>query len=74
MQLAFWLPLPIYPGCRNLRFDPCIPTRGTIDPGQPKRSIREIKHDGYRLIVQRDGGRRALMERATGTIGATAFR
>jgi len=35
-------------------FDPCIPTRGTKVPGRPEW-IHEIKHDGYRLIVQRDG-------------------
>ena len=35
-------------------FDPCIPTRGTKVPGRPEW-IHEIEHDGYRLIVQRDG-------------------
>ena len=38
---------------RNL-FEPCIPTRGTRVPDQPEW-IHEIKHDGYRLIIQRDG-------------------
>jgi ATP-dependent DNA ligase len=33
-------------------FDPCIPTRGTKVPGRPEW-LHEIKHDGYRLIVQR---------------------
>jgi bifunctional non-homologous end joining protein LigD len=35
-------------------FDPCIPT-GVKVPDRPEW-IHEIKHDGYRLIVQRDGG------------------
>jgi bifunctional non-homologous end joining protein LigD len=37
-------------------FDRCIPTRGTKVPDRPEW-IHEIKHDGYRLIVQRDGKR-----------------
>ena len=42
-------------------FEPCIPTRGTTVP-TGYDGIHEIKHDGYRLIVQRDarqGHRRA---------------
>ena len=35
-------------------FDPCIPTRGTKVPNRPEW-FHEIKHDGYRLIVQREG-------------------
>lgn len=35
-------------------FDPCIPTRGVKVPGRPEW-LHEIKHDGYRLIVQREG-------------------
>src|SRR6204780_109405 len=37
-------------------FEPCIPTRGTKVPFGPDW-IHEIKHDGYRLIVQREGKR-----------------
>jgi ATP-dependent DNA ligase len=37
-------------------FEPCIPIRGTKVPAGPDW-IHEIKHDGYRLIVQRDGKR-----------------
>jgi bifunctional non-homologous end joining protein LigD len=37
-------------------FDPCIPTRGTTVPAE-KDWLHEIKHDGYRLIVARDGNR-----------------
>jgi ATP-dependent DNA ligase len=35
-------------------FEPCIPTGGTTVPDRPEW-IHEIKHDGYRLIIQRDG-------------------
>src|SRR3981189_2064966 len=37
-------------------FEPCIPTRGTKVPAGPDW-IHEIKQDGYRLIVVRDGKR-----------------
>jgi bifunctional non-homologous end joining protein LigD len=37
-------------------YQPCIPTRGTRVPASPDW-LHEIKHDGYRLIVQRDGKR-----------------
>ena len=43
-------------------FDPCIPTRGTKVPDRPEW-IHEIKHDGYRLIVQREGKRVRLWTR-----------
>ncbi len=39
---------------RKTAFEPCIPTRGTKVPAGPDW-LHEIKHDGYRLIVQRDG-------------------
>jgi bifunctional non-homologous end joining protein LigD len=35
-------------------FEPCLPTRGAKVRAGPDW-IHEIKHDGYRLIVQRDG-------------------
>jgi ATP-dependent DNA ligase len=35
-------------------FEPCIPTKGAKVPDRPQW-IHEIKHDGYRLILQRDG-------------------
>jgi bifunctional non-homologous end joining protein LigD len=41
---------------RKEEFQPCIPTRGIKVPVGPAW-IHEIKHDGYRLIVQRDGAR-----------------
>ena len=37
-------------------FEPCIPTRGTKVPDGAEW-LHEIKHDGYRVIVRRDGGR-----------------
>jgi bifunctional non-homologous end joining protein LigD len=43
-------------------FEPCIPTRGTKVPAGLDW-IHEIKHDGYRLIVQRDGKRVRLFTR-----------
>jgi bifunctional non-homologous end joining protein LigD len=44
------------------QFEPCIPTRVTKVPIGPDW-IHEIKHDGYRLIVQRDGKRVRLFTR-----------
>ena len=43
-------------------FGPCIPTRGTKVPDRPEW-LHEIKHDGYRLIIQRDGKRVRLWTR-----------
>jgi bifunctional non-homologous end joining protein LigD len=43
-------------------FEPCIPTRGKKVPAGPDW-IHEIKHDGYRLIVQREGKRVRLFTR-----------
>jgi bifunctional non-homologous end joining protein LigD len=43
-------------------FEPCIPTRGTRVPAS-KNWIHEIKHDGHRLIIQRDGKRVRLWTR-----------
>jgi len=43
-------------------FQPCIPARGTKVPAGPDW-IHEIKHDGYRLIVQRKGKRVRLFTR-----------
>jgi bifunctional non-homologous end joining protein LigD len=35
-------------------FDFCVPTPGTKVPHHPDW-IHEVKYDGYRLMVQRDG-------------------
>jgi ATP-dependent DNA ligase len=41
---------------RKVAFAPCLPTRGTKVPVGTDW-IHEIKHDGYRLTVQREGKR-----------------
>jgi bifunctional non-homologous end joining protein LigD len=46
----------------NSPYDPCIPTKATKVPDRPEW-IHQIKHDGYRLIVQRDGRRVRLFTR-----------
>src|SRR4051794_38569820 len=43
-------------------FQPCLPTRGTEVPAGPDW-LYELKHDGYRLIVQREGKRVRLLTR-----------
>jgi bifunctional non-homologous end joining protein LigD len=43
-------------------FEPCIPTRQTKVPAG-KDWLHEIKHDGYRLIVEREGKRVRLFTR-----------
>jgi bifunctional non-homologous end joining protein LigD len=43
-------------------FEPCIPTGATKVPDRPDW-IHEIKHDGYRLIVQREDQRVRLFTR-----------
>ena len=47
---------------RKSAFQPCIPTPGKTVPDRPEW-IHEIKHDGYRLIVQCDGKRVRLFTR-----------
>src|SRR3954466_15844459 len=46
----------------KLKYLPCIPTRGTTVPSGPDW-LHEIKHDGYRLIVQREDKRVRLLTR-----------
>ena len=43
-------------------FEPCIPTKAAKVPDRPDW-IHEVKHDGYRLIVQRDDKRVRLFTR-----------
>jgi len=45
---------------RTVAFEPCIPTRATKVPAGPDWLI---KHDGYRLIIQREGKRVRLFTR-----------
>src|SRR3954465_14175999 len=47
---------------RKLEYQPCIPTRATEVPAGPDW-FHEIKHDGYRLMVQREGKRVRLFTR-----------
>ena len=47
---------------RQYECQPCIPTRGTKVPAGSDW-IHEIKHDGYRLIVHREGARVRLLTR-----------
>jgi bifunctional non-homologous end joining protein LigD len=42
--------------------EPCIPTRASKPPVGPQW-IHEIKHDGYRLIARKRGGRVSLLTR-----------
>jgi bifunctional non-homologous end joining protein LigD len=57
------------PACRKngrsaylIPFEPCISTRGSKVAAGPDLAC-EFKHDGYRLIVQRDGKRVRLFTR-----------
>src|SRR5215218_7300460 len=54
------------PRCRPLIgpmfFPPCLPTRANRVATGPEW-VHEIKHDGYRLIVRRDGDRVRLYTR-----------
>lgn len=47
---------------RRVEFAPCLPTRETAVPAGPDW-IHEIKHDGYRLTVHREGKRVRLFTR-----------
>ncbi len=47
---------------RKRAFDPCIPTRATKVPDRPEW-FHEVKHDGYRLSIERDGKRVRLFTR-----------
>jgi bifunctional non-homologous end joining protein LigD len=44
------------------QYQPCIPTSGTKVPAGPDW-LHEIKYDGYRLLVQREGKRVRLLTR-----------
>lgn len=41
---------------RKTAFDPCLPSRGTKVPASPDW-LHEVKYDGYRMIVHREGKR-----------------
>ena len=62
LRFAISTPPTVYASMPKSPFDPCIPTRGAKVPDRPEW-IHEIKHDGYRLIVQREGKRVRLFTR-----------
>jgi len=63
LRAGFEIVPPIYLfAMSNPALDPCIPTAGKQVPAGPDW-LHEIKHDGYRLIVQRDGKRVRLFTR-----------
>ena len=43
-------------------YAPCIPSRGTLVPSHPDW-IHEVKHDGFRMMVAKDGERVKLYSR-----------
>ena len=47
---------------RTSDFLPCIPTRATKVPDRPEW-LHEVKYDGYRVIIQREGKRVRLFTR-----------
>jgi ATP-dependent DNA ligase len=49
-------------GMRRVEFAPCLPTRGIAVPAGPEW-LHEIKPDGYRLTVHREGKRVRLFTR-----------
>jgi ATP-dependent DNA ligase len=51
-------------------FDFCIPTRGTKVPHTPDW-LHEIKYDGYRVLLERDGNRVRLISRRSAATGMT---
>jgi hypothetical protein len=54
LRISLFWPIAYLSRMRNPAFARCIPTRGTKVPDRPKW-FHEIKHYGYRLIVQREG-------------------
>src|SRR4051794_19192606 len=62
LRFPFSAASTIYPPMPAVEFQPCNATRGTKVPSGPDW-LHEIKHDGYRLIVQRDGKRVRLFTR-----------
>jgi bifunctional non-homologous end joining protein LigD len=53
---------PVDKNFSSAPFQPCIPTRGKQVPHHDDW-LHEVKHDGFRLIVQRDGDRVRLFTR-----------
>ena len=62
-----WAPLALparraYPRGMFKAFEFCIPTRGIKDPSR-RDWLHEVKYDGYRLLVERNGDRVRLITR-----------
>ena len=61
--------IALYPPGRLQRhssgfIEPCLPSKVALPPSSPLW-LHEIKHDGYRLVVRRDGSRvRCFAQRA----------
>jgi ATP-dependent DNA ligase len=53
-------------------FEFCLPIKAASVPDRPNW-LREIKYDGYRVRLERDGDRVRLITKA-GTIGPTVIR
>jgi hypothetical protein len=55
---------PVDPGSRNQKstFEFCLPTKATTVPSGPDW-LHEVKYDGYRVRVERDGDRVRLFSR-----------
>jgi ATP-dependent DNA ligase len=58
---------------RKGAFEPCIPTRGTKVPAGLDW-FHEIKHDRYRLIVQREGHCVRLLTLPSKSVSGTSRR
>lgn len=54
--------MPILSGMPNTRFEFCIPTKATAVP-TGSDWLHEVKYDGYRLRIERDGDRVRLVTR-----------
>jgi ATP-dependent DNA ligase len=54
-------------------YELCIPTAGVKVPSGPEW-LHEIKYDGYRLRVERNGDRVRLITRVVATTGAIDIR
>jgi hypothetical protein len=54
------------------RYDPCLPKPAKVPPSSPGW-IHEIKHDGFRIIAQRDGKSTRLLTRNGGVADRRRF-
>ena len=52
--------IPVFGACLKRFFEFCLPTNATTVPSGPDW-LHEVKYDGYRLRVERDGDRVRLI-------------